>query len=149
VPSSEPFIVVLDTNILVRLVLSQSKHARALFDAWRVGRLRVAATQATLSELWRVLHYPRIKQAFHLSDADITHCWEEIRRRVFLVEGLYEVFAVEKNASDNIFLACAIEANADYLVSQDSHLRDLKYYHGIHIIGWTHLLQLCGIAIEE
>lgn len=144
-PATEPFIVVLDTNILVRLVLSRTEQARAVFDAWRAGRFRVATTQAILSELRRVLDYPRIKHTFHLSDDDVADSWEEIRRRVFLVEGLYEVFAVERNASDNIFLACALEASADYLVSQDRHLRDLKYYHGTQIIGWTQLLRLCGL----
>jgi putative PIN family toxin of toxin-antitoxin system len=144
VPPGTPFIVVLDTNVLVRLVLSRTEQSRAVFETWRVGRFRVAASQAILSELRRVLHYPRIQQAFHLSDNDIADAWEEIRRRVFLVEGLYEVFAVERNTSDNIFLACALEVGADYLVSQDPHLRDLKYYHGTQIISWTQLLDLLG-----
>jgi len=119
------FTIVLDTNLLVRLVLSRTEQSRAVFDDWRAGRFRVVASQAILSELRRVLHYPRIQQTFHLSDDDIASAWEGIRRRVFLVEGLYEVFVVEKDASDNIFLACAVEAGADYLGSQDPHLRDL------------------------
>jgi hypothetical protein len=48
VPSGTSFIAVLDTNILVRLVLGQTEQSQAVFDAWRVGRFRVAATQATL-----------------------------------------------------------------------------------------------------
>jgi putative PIN family toxin of toxin-antitoxin system len=145
VPSGTSFIAVLDTNILVRLVLGRTEQSQAVFDAWRVGRFRVAATQATLSELRRVLHYPRIQQTFHLSDKDIADAWDEIRRRVFLTEGLYDVFAVERNTSDNVFWACALEAGADYLVSQDAHLRDLKYYHGTQIIGWTQLLTLLDL----
>lgn len=144
-PTDAPLIIVLDTNLLVRLVLGRTEQSRAVFDAWRAGRLRVVASHAILSELRRVLHYPRIQQAFRLSDDDIAAAWEEIRRRVFLVEGLYEVFAVERNASDNIFLACALEAGADYIASQDPHLRDLKYYHGAQIIGWTQLLDLLGL----
>jgi predicted nucleic acid-binding protein len=94
---------------------------------------------------WTPFHYPRIQQTFHLSDKDIADVWEEIRRRVFFTEGLYNVFAVERNTSDNVFLACALEAGADYLVSQDAHLRDLKYYHGTQIIGWTQLLALLSL----
>jgi predicted nucleic acid-binding protein len=41
--------------------------------------------------------------------------------------------------SDNVFLACALEAGADYLVSQDVHLRNLKYYHGVQVIGFEQL----------
>jgi putative PIN family toxin of toxin-antitoxin system len=145
VTPEQPLIVVLDSNILVRLVLSRTEQSQAVFAAWRAGRFYVAASQAILSELRRVLHYPRIQQAFHLSDADISDVWEEIRRRVFFVEGVYEVFAVERNASDNVFLACALEAGADCLVSQDAHLRDLKYYHGMQIIGWVQLLDLLNL----
>jgi predicted nucleic acid-binding protein len=36
--------------------------------------------------------------------------------------------------SDNIFLACAMEAKADYIISRDPHLRNLKHFHGIKII---------------
>lgn len=144
--SEKPFILVVDTNLLVRLVLGQSEQSRAVFAAWQAGRFHIVATQAMLAELRRVLYYPRIRAAFHLSDDDIADACEEIRRRIFLVEGLYEVFAMDRNTSDNIFLACALEAGADYLVSQDHHLRDLKYYHGTQIIGWVQLLELLDLA---
>ncbi len=49
---------------------------------------------------------------------------------------MYEgVTAVRDDPSDNIFLACALEAGADYLVTQDPHLLNLKYYRGIQIIS--------------
>jgi predicted nucleic acid-binding protein len=33
-----------------------------------------------------------------------------------------------------MFLACAMEARADVIVSRDPHLRNLKQFHGIRII---------------
>jgi len=33
-----------------------------------------------------------------------------------------------------MFLACAIEAKADYIVSRDPHIRNLKYFHGVKIV---------------
>jgi predicted nucleic acid-binding protein len=36
--------------------------------------------------------------------------------------------------TDDMFLACAMEAKADYIVSRDPHLRNLKHFHGIKII---------------
>ena len=35
---------------------------------------------------------------------------------------------------DNKFLACALEANACYVVSGDNHLLSLKHFHGIQIV---------------
>jgi len=34
-----------------------------------------------------------------------------------------------------MFLACALEAKADFIISRDPHLRNLKQFHGIKIIN--------------
>jgi hypothetical protein len=36
--------------------------------------------------------------------------------------------------TDNKFLACALEGQADYIVSRDPHLLNLKHFHGIQIV---------------
>ena len=41
---------------------------------------------------------------------------------------------ITDDPSDNIFLACAMEAKADYIVSRDPHLRNLNHFHSIKII---------------
>ena len=33
-----------------------------------------------------------------------------------------------------MFLACALEAKADFIVSRDPHIRNLKQFHGVKII---------------
>jgi predicted nucleic acid-binding protein len=33
-----------------------------------------------------------------------------------------------------MFLACSLEATADYIISRDPHLRNLKHFHGVKII---------------
>ena len=33
-----------------------------------------------------------------------------------------------------MFLACALEAKADYIVSGDKHLREIKHFHGVRIV---------------
>ncbi len=37
--------------------------------------------------------------------------------------------------ADNKFLACALEVKADYIVSGDNHLLELKHFHGIQIVN--------------
>ncbi len=37
--------------------------------------------------------------------------------------------------TDNKFLACALEAKADFIVSGDHHLLELKHYQGIQIVN--------------
>ncbi len=47
---------------------------------------------------------------------------------------LYSIERITDDPSDNIFLACAMEAEADYIGSRDPHLRDLKQFRRIEII---------------
>jgi len=42
---------------------------------------------------------------------------------------------VEDDPSDNKILECALEAEADYIVSGDRHLLDLREYRGIKILS--------------
>ncbi|MBC8449754.1 MAG: hypothetical protein H8D78_18640 [Chloroflexi bacterium] len=42
---------------------------------------------------------------------------------------------VEADPSDDKFLACALEGDADFIVSEDPHLRNLKQYQGTRIIS--------------
>ncbi len=52
---------------------------------------------------------------------------------------------VKEDPDDNIFLACAVEGDADYLVSEDPHLRNIKYYHGVQIIGLADFQKIVGL----
>lgn len=137
-----PFIVVFDTNIFVRVALGRSRRARAIRQAWQAGEFVIAASRAILQELERVLHYPEVQGDYHLSDAEIAAFIRLVGQTVILTDELYQVETIEADASDNVFLACALEAGADYLVSEDTHLRYLKYYHGIHLIGLEQLADL-------
>jgi putative PIN family toxin of toxin-antitoxin system len=51
------------------------------------------------------------------------------------IEGVYEATILDNiDPDDNMFLAAAYEAKADYLVSLDNHLLSLKFYHGTQIL---------------
>ena len=46
----------------------------------------------------------------------------------------YKTDRLKTDPDDNKFLACALEAKADFIVSGDNHLLELKHYQGIQII---------------
>ena len=41
---------------------------------------------------------------------------------------------ISADPTDNIFLECAVAGKADYIISGDKHLLDLKSYQGIPIV---------------
>jgi hypothetical protein len=43
---------------------------------------------------------------------------------------------------DNMFIGCALEEGADYVISGDSHLLNLKDYHGLQIIDVNTFLEV-------
>jgi predicted nucleic acid-binding protein len=43
-----------------------------------------------------------------------------------------------------MFLACALEARADFIVSGDAHLNKLKSFHGIQIVDTLIFLKVMG-----
>ncbi|MBI4689112.1 MAG: hypothetical protein HY754_02405 [Nitrospirae bacterium] len=54
--------------------------------------------------------------------------------RSLITGGHYKFDKIADDPTDDMFLACAMEAKADYIVSRDPHLRNLKHFHGIKII---------------
>ena len=51
-----------------------------------------------------------------------------------ITEGHYYIGGITKDPNDDMFIACALEANADYIVFRDPHLRNLKHLYGIQIV---------------
>ena len=58
-----------------------------------------------------------------------------IREKATMVTAdLYQTDKIKTDPDDNKFLACALEVKADYIVSGDNHLLELKHFHGIQIV---------------
>ena len=132
-------IVVLDTNALVRVALAKSPLARALRAELEQGAWNLLTSNDILIELGRVLRYPRIAARHVLSETDIREFEGAMRGLAVITPGLYVVDKIEADPDDDKFLACALEGDADCIVSEDPHLRDLKSYQGIEIISLAQL----------
>lgn len=129
-------IAVFDTNALLPLLVGKSKRAMFLQQAWQARQFLLVNTPPILDELSRVMRYPRVRQQLSLTEADIDEALVNLRRRSCNLPGVVEgVMVVRDDPSDNVFVACALEAAADYLVTQDPHLLALKYHHGTQIVS--------------
>ena len=87
-----------------------------------------------LSELERVLHYPRIRNKFTLSDQAIEEYVASLRHDCVIIETTRPVTGISEDPDDDKFLACAMEAHADIIVSGDPHLVNLGSFQGIPIL---------------
>ena len=121
--------VVLDTNVLVSGMLWKGNPEKIL-HAWKAGKFELITFLATLAELQRVLRYPRIAMP-----EDMIKEWIDLLlENSTVVDPKIRIDAIKNDPPDNRFLECALAGNADYIVSGNNHLLDLREFKGIKII---------------
>jgi len=139
-------IVVFDTNVLLPLLVGSTRRAKGLRQAWQNQQFELFVTPQMLMEVKRVLTYPQVQHNYGLTLTEVETIIDILKGRARLLLGLYtDVTAILVDLSDNVFLAASMESGADYLVTQDAHLLNLKYYHGTQIISLAQFAQLLGI----
>jgi len=128
--------VVIDTNIFVSGFGwgGKPKELLALVENKRIINI---TTIEVFEELKRVISYPRLKFPEKLQS--------KILEFVFLhskfVEPKERINLIKQDPDDNRILECAIEANADFIISGDPHLLERKEYKGIKILNVAEFLQ--------
>lgn len=58
-----------------------------------------------------------------------------LRSNAEFVKTHSDALVITVDPADNIFLECAVDGNADYIISGDKHLLDLKTYSDIQILN--------------
>jgi len=87
-----------------------------------------------LGEAREVVLRPRIRNKYHLTETAVDRALAEARTTATLVINLSHLDIVKDDPDDNVILACALKARANYLVSYDPHLTKLREYEGIKIL---------------
>jgi len=124
---------VIDTNVLVSGVIAPHGAPRRILEAWHAGQFIMVTAEAIIAEVARVLHYPRIRDRYNLTEDDFMAVVDSLRTDAQVVAGLYEVRR-STDPADDMFLACALEGYAEYVVSGDRHLLEIGYYRGVLIV---------------
>lgn len=122
--------LVVDTNVLIsRLLLPRSLAARAVDLAIIEGRLLVS--EATLSELARVLARPKFDRYVDIRDRQ-----EFIRHLGTLVETVTILQRLQacRDPKGDMFLDVAINGRAGAIITGDADLLALDPFMGIRIV---------------
>jgi len=126
--------VVLDANIFVSAVLKPHSDLAKIFELVKEGRIRIILSNDILSEIRAVLLYPKIKQRHRRSPKEIEEFLQKTIPVSIIAPGKMKVRTVEEDPADTKYLAAAAEAKADFIISGDRHLMDLKIFEGIRIL---------------
>lgn len=136
--------VVLDTNVTISAFL-WSGHPRTIYDLIRGRKIIMLISSNMEQELIRVLGYSK----FGLSPKEILPFIKSLRSNGEYVKTSSKVSLITADLTDNIFLDCAVDGRADYIVSGDKHLLDLGIYKGVQILKAKDFLVKEGYLTES
>ena len=126
--------VVLDANVFVSAVLTSSGNPSRIIDMLREGKIKLLISPAILAEVKTALLYPKLVKLHGRSKRWIDGFLRELSAIAEITPGDLLVDAIKDDPSDNIYLACAVEGKADFIVSGDKHLRQLGSFRDIPIL---------------
>lgn len=122
---------VLDTNVFLRALINPHSYCGRLFDDL-VDRYTLVLSPPIIREVLEVLHRPKILAKFpHLANLDMGRVIGWFEQAHVVVPG--DIDPVSRDPDDDMFLACAREAGADWLVTEDKDLLVLMAYEGTRI----------------
>ena len=128
--------VVIDTNVFVSALISKKPSPPFhIYNIIRSDRLILITSNAILKEFDDVFNREEIAKLHKFSHEKIQTILQEVREKSFIVSETMPLHVIKNDPDDDKFLVAAIEGNADYIVSGDHHLLDLKKYEGISILS--------------
>ena len=118
--------VVLDTNVIVSGLLSPHSPPGEIIRAWRRYQVDLVLAEEQLTEIERVLHYPKIQRILGWNTERITAFVQRLGRRALRIRVSGIPVEVPGDASDIPILASLVGSSAQFLVTGDSDLLALR-----------------------
>ena len=134
--------VVLDMNLFVSSLLIKSGLPAQAIDAWRERNYLLVTSPTLIAEIVNTLSYDRIRRKYLITNEDVAHLISLLEKDALIVPGQTNISGViPSDPDDEQVLACAIECQADLIVSGDYHLLELAEYKGISIVTVRQFLE--------
>ena len=123
--------IVIDTNVVLSALLFKFGKVGWLVPLWQFRRVTPIVSKATASELIRVLKYPKFKLTPDEQTAVLSAFLPYAE--ISVVQGAASVPAC-RDPDDDMFLALAAQARADYLVTGDADLLAVRGFKTCPIV---------------
>jgi putative PIN family toxin of toxin-antitoxin system len=114
----------------------------------REDKIKLVLSDDILSEIRAVLLYPKIKERHQQTPKQIEDFLKKAARVSILARGKTKISRIREDPADNKYLSAATEVKADFIISGDHHLKDLKLFQGIRILEPSAFLKLMAKSPE-
>jgi putative PIN family toxin of toxin-antitoxin system len=139
--------VVLDTNLFVSALLKAGSIPDKIIQLVREAKVLLLLSDSICEEISRVLAYPKIRNRLTASDEDLFNFVQLLGSVAIITPGTLNLPLLEADPDDTKYLVCAVEGQADFIVSGDHHLNDLAKYRGIRIVTPADFLQIVSTLL--
>ncbi|MCA9994806.1 MAG: putative toxin-antitoxin system toxin component, PIN family [Anaerolineales bacterium] len=122
---------VIDTNLIISYLITQGETMSRLVTHWEKGHFVYLISPMILAEVHHVVNRPRLRQYLR---TDSSALLELLEADTEFVPGKLHLSGICRDPEDDKFIACAIEGNANYIVTGDSDLLTLRNYKHVAMI---------------
>lgn len=119
--------IVLDTNVLIDATNDDFSWTWKIIDLVLSGKIGAVASEKILRE-YKLIIKRNIKRKQDKQKL------EDFMARVEVILAPKKMNIIPDDPEDEKFVECAVEANADYIVSSDTHLLNLQEFENIKIL---------------
>ena len=137
--------IVIDTNILVSAILTPEGNPAKILKLALQGKLNLIISPAILEEIRQVLRYPKLVKLMKKNMITLEEVYtflDKMSKIAVITPGKLDIKAIPDDPSDDMVLSCAVEGEADFIISGDHHLTDLRIFQGIKIVDPAAFLKI-------
>ena len=127
--------VVIDTNIFISSFFGG--NPRKIIDLWKEGKINLCLSSDILDEYIDVL-----QRFLGINSKEINELLNLFSKgtNILFTKNTPSIDVIKKDPADNKFIACAVKLKADYIITGDSALKEIKKYFNIKIISPSRFL---------
>jgi uncharacterized protein len=125
--------LVVDTNVLVSAFLWRGLPGK-LIELAGEQEVKLFSSRVLLDELAATLGKKKLVKALAATGLSADEMLRHYRRLVTLVTAQQLGKQISRDADDDVVLACALAARADFIVTGDDDLLVLKSFEGLPIL---------------
>lgn len=127
--------IVVDTNVYISSLMRPESPPGVLLKRWAAGEFTLCISDCSLAEISRVLNYPRVRRYLKQTDSELKEFLGRLLLQATLFRKIPAISRTSVDPDDDHYLSLAIVAKADFLISGDKHLLELRHYGETWIVS--------------
>ncbi|MHB0870774.1 MAG: putative toxin-antitoxin system toxin component, PIN family [Chloroflexota bacterium] len=135
-------VAVLDTNTIVSAILGPRGIPNRILEAARSQQFTLATSSVIIAEVMTTLGRDRIRHKYRIDSTDMDRLRDLLEHETPCTLITHEVHGVATHPEDDLILATALSAGADYLVTGDAKLQRLGRYKGVAMVSPREFLDI-------